>query len=129
MVDDGFREGPLADKERVRKKGLQERLDRRTELNDMAYILSTRSGRRFIWRLLSETGIFKSSFTGNNTTFFNEGRRDIGLRFLVDTQEFPDLYLLMVKESKQADEKADKETGPRMMETPSARVSVVGAEE
>lgn len=108
-------EGPLADKEKVRKKGLDERLSRRTELGDMATILNQRCGRRFIWRLLSEAGIFKSSFTGNNSTFFNEGRRDIGLKFLADTQEFPELYLLMVKESREPAEK-EKEDGPRMME-------------
>lgn len=108
-------EGPLADREKVRKKGLDERLSRRTELGDMATILNQRAGRRFIWRLLSEAGIFRSSFTGNNSTFFNEGRRDIGLKFLADTQEFPELYLLMVKESREPQEK-EKEDGPRMME-------------
>lgn len=114
-----MRDGPLADKEKVRRKGLEERLTRRTELGDMAAILSQRAGRRFIWRLLSEAGIFRSSFTGNNSTFFNEGRRDIGLKFLADTQEFPDLYMLMVKESREPQEK-EKEDGPRMMERPEA---------
>jgi hypothetical protein len=114
-TDGEYRDGPLADKETVRKKGLDERLARRTELADVHALLSQRAGRRFVWRLLSECGVFKSSFTGNNSTFFNEGRRDIGLRFMVDVQEFPDLYLLMVKESREPLEK-EKEDGPRMME-------------
>lgn len=108
-------EGPLADKEKVRKKGIDERLLRRTELADIATVLSTKSGRRFFWRLLSEAYIFKSCFTGNNSTFWNEGKREIGLKFLGDSQEFPELYLQMMKESREPIEK-EKEDGPRMME-------------
>lgn len=124
MATNFEKEGPLADKERVRKKGLEERLARRQELSDVAAILGQRAGRRFIWRLLSEAGIYRSSFTGNNSTFFNEGRRDIGLRFLADTQEFPDLYLLMVKESREPMER-EREEGPQMMETPSREAAAL----
>jgi hypothetical protein len=116
MADGDLHEGPLADKEKVRKKGLQERLNRRTELSDVSVMLSTRSGRRFFWRLLTQCGIFRSSMTGNNTTFFNEGRRDVGLHFLADSQEFPDLYLLMMRESREPEVK-EKEDGPKMLET------------
>lgn len=130
MGDGEFRDGPLADKERVRKKALQERLSRRTELSDVATILGTRAGRRFFWRLITECGIFKSSFTGNNTTFFNEGMRNVGLKFLADSQEFPDMYLLMMRESKQTEEQVEKESGPRMMETPQApSPAAVGADD
>ena len=111
-----YRDGPLADKEKVRKKGLDERLARRTALSDIHTILSQRVGRRFIWRLLTAGRIFAPTFTGNNTSFFNEGKREVMLEFLADTQEFPELYLLMVKESREPVEK-EKEDGPRMMET------------
>lgn len=127
MADNEFRDGPLADKEKVRKKSLQERLGRRTELADISLILGTRAGRRFFWRLISECGIFKSSFTGNNTTFFNEGMRNVGLKFLADSQEFPDLYLLMMRESKEEDE--PKESGPRMMENPSKVPAAAGTDD
>ena len=53
--------------------------------------------------------------TGNNTTFFNEGMRNIGLKFFADVNEFPDLYLLMAKESREPEER-EREDGPRMME-------------
>jgi hypothetical protein len=116
MADGDLHEGSLADKEKVRKKGLKERLDRRNELSDIAVILGTRSGRRFFWRLLTQCGIFRSSMTGNNTTFFNEGRRDVGLHFLADSQEFPEQYLMMMRESREPEVK-EKEDGPKMMET------------
>ena len=113
-------EGPLADPERVGKKRLQERLIRRNELDDVATILEMRSGRRFFWRLLSECGLYRTSMTGNNTTFFNEGMRNIGLKFMADVQEFPDLYLKMMKESREPVEE-EKEDGPRMPEGPKSR--------
>ena len=115
------REGPLVDKEKIRKKGLDERLARRTELADVHTILSQRIGRRFFWRMLTAGKIFSPTFTGNNTSFFNEGRREVMLEFLADSQEFPELYLQMVKESREPLEK-EKEDGPRMMETVSRDV-------
>ena len=63
------------DAERIRKR----------DLGDIRKILSIPEGRRFFWRLLSEAGIFRSSFTGDSLqTAHNEGRREIGLIFLKD---------------------------------------------
>lgn len=118
MREDDFNEGPLADKDKIRKKGLQVRLSRRSELSDIASILGTRAGRRFFWRLFTECGIFKTSFTGNNSTFFNEGMRNVGLKFFSDVNEYPDLYLLMAKEARQPEEENEKQNGPKMMEAP-----------
>lgn len=118
------KEGPLADKERIRKKDLEGRLDRRQQLADVAAILSQRAGRRFIWRLLQAGRIFSPTFTGNNSTFYNDGRREVMLEFLADTQEFPDLYLRMVKESREPLE-VEKENGPRMMDEPDRTASAL----
>ena len=46
---------------------------------DIIWLMSQPRGRRFIWRLLERTGLHRSSFTGNSTTFFNEGQRNVGL--------------------------------------------------
>jgi hypothetical protein len=115
-TDGEYRDGPLADKETVRKKGLDERLARRTELADVHAILSQRAGRRFIWRIMGAGKMFAPIFTGNNTTFARAAEHDVMLPFMADCQEFPELYLLMVKESREPLEK-EKEDGPRMMET------------
>lgn len=64
--------------------------------------MSTPSGRRFVWRQLQRAGVFRSSFTGNSQTFFNEGQRNIGLMLLTDVHEFcPEQYIPMLKESKE----------------------------
>lgn len=57
--------------------------------------------RRFAWRLLEKTGVFRSSFTGNSETFFREGARNVGLWLMDDLHTHtPDAYVLMLKERK-----------------------------
>jgi hypothetical protein len=87
-------------KDRKRK---DERL-RDIELADMKKMMSTREGRRFVWRLLDRAGVFRTSFTGNSTTFFNEGQRNIGLIVLADVMAAAaDQYVVMMNESKEDD--------------------------
>ena len=100
-------EGDLSDAQRVGRRGAQDRIARRAELGDVLFILSSEQGRRFFWRLLKLGRLFESSFTGNNTTFFNEGKREAILPLLADSQRFPDLYLKMVKENTPPEEKPE----------------------
>lgn len=67
---------------------------------DLRWIMSDPRGRRFIWRLLGITGIFRSSFTGNSETFFREGERNVGLKLLTEvTRDANDLYLTAQQEA------------------------------
>lgn len=96
-----------ADKEQVKKAGSKAQRAREKQLNDIRFLLSREQGRRFLWRCLERCGVYRSSFTGNSQTFFNEGERNIGLFILDDIMEAaPDAYLLMLKENK-----GDKENG------------------
>jgi len=64
-------------------------------------LLATKQGRAWAWDLLGKCGVFRTSFTGNSATFFNEGKRDIGLMVMADiTREFPDAYMAMTKENR-----------------------------
>ncbi|CNK23315.1 Uncharacterised protein [Yersinia frederiksenii] len=76
---------------------------RQRELNDITYLMGTVEGRRFIWRLLSLSGVFTTSFTGEtNSTMFNEGRRNYGLTLFSDVMTAcPDEYLIMANEAKE----------------------------
>jgi hypothetical protein len=66
---------------------------------ELRYIMESPVGRRFMYRLLRKSGIFGTSFTGNSTTFFNEGARSIGLELFNDVhEECPALYLKMITE-------------------------------
>lgn len=75
--------------------------EERTEIEDLKWVMSNKRGRRFVWRLMERTGLYRTSFTGNSTTFFNEGQRNIGLFLVSEIHEAcPDQYTLMVKENK-----------------------------
>ena len=64
-------------------------------------ILDTYHGRAYIWRQLAECGVFKTSFTGDaEHTFFNEGRRDIGIKMLEEVLTIsPKAFTLMQSEA------------------------------
>lgn len=73
--------------------------------NNMRYVLAEYRGREFIWDLLSHCGVFRSSFTGNSETFFNEGKREIGLKLMSDIIKADvDAYPLMMKENKERED-------------------------
>ncbi len=67
----------------------EERLRRRRELekDDLKKILGTPEGLRFLWRLLEIAGIYRTTFTGNSNSFFNEGRRSVGLEIKADLMD------------------------------------------
>lgn len=93
--------GDLADSKKVGRRALMDKLQIRRRQEDVLFVLSTTQGRRFYWELMKRCGIFETSMTGNNTTFFNEGMRNIGLMLLNDLNELaPQAYLKMMEESK-----------------------------
>ena len=59
----------------------------RLDQNSLTSILKSKEGRWFLMRLLDATGVNSSSFTGNSTTFFNEGKQQVGLELLARIQE------------------------------------------
>lgn len=80
---------------------LQARLDRETEEADLKWLMSSKRGRRIVWRLLALTGVFQLSFnTVAMTMSFNEGRRAFGNRMLnLVFQVCPELFTTMQKEA------------------------------
>lgn len=64
-----------------------EEIDRANELEDIKAVISTPHGFRFIRRLLTDGKIFHTSMTGNSYTYFNEGRRNLVLRYFEDIAE------------------------------------------
>lgn len=92
-----------ADEQQVKEAGGKAKRGRERELDDFRNIMESVSGRRFVFRYISECGVFTDGFTGNNTTFYNEGKRSIGLRLLADINDAcPELYTKMMEESKRS---------------------------
>jgi len=88
---------------------MAESIERLQELNDIKSVMETPAGRRFIWRVMDRAGVFRGCFTGNSTTFYNEGRRDMGLFVLNDVLETcPKLFSQAQDEQKETNEKRDE---------------------
>jgi hypothetical protein len=73
------------------------------EKEDLRFILSTRIGRRFVWRLLENSGVFSTSFSSDALlTAFKEGNRNTGLSLLTAIQDADaEKYCEMLRESKE----------------------------
>ncbi len=56
---------------------------RKRALSDLRYVAKSVEGRRLLWQIMSESGIFLSSFNKeSNIAAFQEGRRSVGLNVL-----------------------------------------------
>ena len=88
-------------KTKDKKKSL-ERIDQQNEDSDIEWLMSSKRGRRFIWRLLEQAGVFRSSFNTNAMAMsFSEGNRNYGLQILNLIHTLcPELYPTMIKEQK-----------------------------
>lgn len=80
------------------------------EFADIEWLMSQRTGRRFIHRLLERSGVFHSTFDESpGRTAFAEGARSIGLQYLQMVQTVGlDEYVSMLKEARD-DDRADRE--------------------
>lgn len=69
----------IADETHVEKKSREMREQRLKELSDLNVLLKQPEFQRFMWRLFGECKMYESSFTGNSATFYNEGKRAVGI--------------------------------------------------
>ena len=78
----------------------RDRLSRETEEADIKWLMSSKRGRRVIWRLLDQAGVFRLSFNTNAMSMaYAEGNRNYGLRILALIHTLcPELYPTMIKE-------------------------------
>ena len=82
------------------EKDLLDRLERESEDSDVKWLMGNKRGRRILWRLLDQAGVFRSSFNTNAMTMsFAEGYKNYGLRTLASIHRLcPELYAPMMKE-------------------------------
>jgi hypothetical protein len=67
---------------------------------DLKWLMGSKRGRRIVWRLLDDSGVFRLSFNTNAMQMaFAEGNRNFGNRTLAMIHSLcPELYPVMVKE-------------------------------
>ena len=93
---------------------------RRKDAEALTELLNSPSGRWFLMRMFDRTKLVSNSFTGNSSTFYNEGRRAVGVElmneitclgleafslkqlaereYILQQQEYKQLYLQSLKE-------------------------------
>ncbi len=78
----------------------QAKLAKESEESDLVWLMSSKRGRRIVWRLLDQSGVFRLSFNTNAMQMaFAEGTRSYGNRMLALIHDHsPELYPVMVKE-------------------------------
>jgi hypothetical protein len=82
------------------EKEVREKLATENEQADIKWLMGSKRGRRIVWRLLNQSGVFRLSFNTNAMQMaFAEGNRNFGNRtFSMIHQLCPELYPVMVKE-------------------------------
>jgi len=91
-----------ADAAQVKEAGRAEKRTGERKLKDFRAVMETAPGRRLIADLLDFCGFQRSSFTGNSTTFYNEGMRAVALELWqrINTAA-PDLYAQMLADAQE----------------------------
>ncbi len=77
----------------------------RQEADDFKWLMSDARGRRFVWRLIAITGVFRCPYAGEDSaTNFQSGQQSIGQTILADVMEHtPEKFDTMITEKKKHD--------------------------
>jgi hypothetical protein len=75
--------GAERDPQAAAEKATKAQLAAQTEIDDLLWLMSDARGRRLVWRLLTRSGIYRTSFSTDALAMaFAEGRRNEGLVLL-----------------------------------------------
>ena len=78
----------------------KERFTRNDEIDDIRAVLSTRNGRRFLWRVISHCGPFKSVWSNSAAIHYNSGKADVGNFLMAEISDADkEAFFLMMKEN------------------------------
>lgn len=99
----------VGDESQVKKRKTAAQLILEREIEELKIVLSQYAGRAFVWQILEECGVYKSSMTNDSWTFYKEGQRSVGLWLLqrlfeADSQ----VYTVMRNEAVKREKKEDK---------------------
>ncbi|HXD72176.1 MAG TPA: hypothetical protein VN628_00495 [Vicinamibacterales bacterium] len=98
-----------ADGEQVQHAARKEKDRARRDVDDVRAVLSSRQGRRFVWRVLKAAGLYRSITVEGSMIYALSGRRDFGLEVLDwVTGASRELYVQMESEGR-ADQARDRQ--------------------
>jgi hypothetical protein len=92
------------------ERALTAKLAKESEESDFRWLMRNERGRRIVWRLLDQAGVFRSTFNPTAMVMaFAEGNRNFGNRTLTLVLEHcPELFILMIKEASNARPRRDR---------------------
>lgn len=91
----------VADPGQVAEADRKERFTRKQELDDMREVLSSRAGRRVIWKMLSFCKVFESIWHASALIHYSAGQQDVGHYLLSEVNEAdPNSLVTMMSEAK-----------------------------
>jgi len=84
------------------EEALRRITDAEAERDELLWLMSDKRGRRFMWRLLTRAGIYRTSFTGDAlSSAFKEGTKQEGLhQMTLITQHCQQRFIEMQKEAR-----------------------------
>jgi|SRR3990172_2559464 len=86
-----------ADEKQVQEAKRKEKFNRDDELEDLRFVLSSKQGRRFLWRLISWCGPFKSIWSNSAAIHYNSGKADVGNFLMAETIDASKESFLMMQ--------------------------------
>lgn len=91
------------DPEQVNRARKKAGSTRRERLEFVKAMMDLPQGRKWLWELMKRCHVTGNPVFQGDThmTYFNLGMQNVGKMILADTQEFPDLYILMANESRE----------------------------
>ncbi len=98
----------VAQEQQEAQDARKKKLARQREIDDFRWLMGTVQGRRFVWRLLEQAGVFRTTFRlDSGETAFLEGNRNMGLLLINEVHALcPDKYQVMAKETTDNDDRS-----------------------
>lgn len=96
-----------------RERETSSKREAESEASDIKWLMGQRRGRRIAYRMLSQSGVYRTTFSTNALSMsFAEGRRQCGLELMAMlTEHCPERYMEMLKEANNVrDESSDGDT-------------------
>lgn len=80
-------------------------------------LLATYGGRWVLWEIIADCGVFKASMETSGKVYMYQGMRNIGLKIMDRVTDADDeAFLMMMREAKQREQKAQDEDQALMMD-------------
>ena len=83
-----------------KKQEKEETAEHNILLNDMKAVFSSDAGKRVLNHILGTCGIYNDNFAPDNSVYFNEGKRSVGLQLLDIVMEAdPRIYISILEDN------------------------------